>query len=101
MAAQTFCPIIVTSNALRSEFNWSALRKFCLHTGRLLNQFRAEVTRARFPLSNILRLAIQTIRDDKTGGMPLILRLAIGIPVQCTKTRPTSCGWLMEQLDTL
>lgn len=85
VTTETFCPVIVTSNVIRSELNASALRQFCVKTGRPLHRFQAKISRSRFALNQILQQALQGIRDDKTGGMPVILELAVGITVQCTK----------------
>lgn len=80
-----YCPIIVTSNALRVEFNTSALRSFCGQCQIPLHRFKSTVTRPRFALSVSQLKALRGIRDDKTSNMPLELDLAIGAPMQCTK----------------
>ncbi|KAF1776897.1 hypothetical protein GQ600_5973 [Phytophthora cactorum] len=43
----TYCPIIVTSNALRSEFNHECAVEFCRKRQQILHKFLALVTRAK------------------------------------------------------
>lgn len=82
---KSYCPIIVTSNALRAEFNTLALRAFCKQSGLILHRFPATVARPRHELTQTQRKSLDSIRDDKTGGMPIVLEIAIGLTVQCTK----------------
>ncbi|KAF4143997.1 hypothetical protein GN958_ATG05898 [Phytophthora infestans] len=79
------CPIIVTSNALRAEFNMSSLRVFCKKAGVVLHRFPGAVSRPRHRLTSPQRKSLESIRDDKTGGMPIVLEIAINLIVQCTK----------------
>lgn len=55
-----------------------------------LHQFQAIVSRARFSLSPNQEKTIRTLCDDKTDSMPIVLSLAVGIPVQCTKNMSTT-----------
>ncbi|OWZ16522.1 ATP-dependent helicase [Phytophthora megakarya] len=84
-ASAAFCPIIVTLNALRSEFNSSSLPTFCRKINRPLHEFYADVSRACFPLTKTQSKPLRALRDDKTGGIPIVLGIAIGSPVQCSK----------------
>ncbi|GMF32032.1 unnamed protein product [Phytophthora fragariaefolia] len=81
----SYCPIIVTSNAIRVEFNSSALQAFCRESGAVFHCFPAQVTRPHHHLSNIQRKLLTCIREDKTSGMPISLEIAVGSMVQCTK----------------
>lgn len=81
----TFAPVIVTSNAIRAEFNTELTIEFCRFHGQILHQFPANTSRTRSSLSISQQRSLRSIRDDKTANMPLLLALAIGIPVQCTK----------------
>lgn len=85
IGTKSYCPIIVTSNALRAEFNMSSLRVFCKKAGVVLHRFPGAVSRPRHRLTSPQRKSLESIRDDKTGGMPIVLEIAIGSIVQCTK----------------
>ncbi|ETN12062.1 hypothetical protein PPTG_09710 [Phytophthora nicotianae INRA-310] len=85
IGTKCYCPIIVTSNALRAEFNSSALRAFCKQSETILHRFPATVSRPRHRLTNAQRRSLDCIRDDKTGGMSIVLEFAAGSMVQCTK----------------
>lgn len=82
---KAFCPIIVTSNTLRCEFNEESAEVFCQTNSEPLHQFPAIVTRERFQLSRNEQRSLKQLRDDKTGNMSIVLNLAIGMPVQCTQ----------------
>ncbi|GMF40486.1 unnamed protein product [Phytophthora fragariaefolia] len=57
----SYCPIIVTSNAIRVEFNSSALRAFCRESGAVFHCFPTRVTRPRHHLANIQRKSLTCI----------------------------------------
>jgi hypothetical protein len=79
-----FCPIVVTSNALRVEFNVEGVRQHCLSHNQDWHRFPARVS-ARRGLTKSQRRRLCRIRDDKTGNLPMMLDVARGMPVQCTK----------------
>ncbi|KUF86431.1 hypothetical protein AM588_10001147 [Phytophthora nicotianae] len=96
---ESYCPIIVTSNALRVEFNFSTLRSFCQKSNVPLHRFPATVRRPRHPLTKFQRKSLGSIRDDKISGMPINLEIALGSTVQCTKNVSTTFNWQMGQLE--
>lgn len=82
----TYCPIIVTSNTLRSEFNHKCAIAFCKSRHQVLHEFSVVVTRGKGQcLTPSERHNLDWIRDDKTANLALCLRIAIGMPVQCSK----------------
>lgn len=85
MESSSFCPIIVASNALRSQFNAQSLRAYCQVHTITLHKFSAKLYRRKKPLDRTRKDGLRTIRDDKTGNMAVVLELAFGAPVQCTK----------------
>lgn len=82
---KAFCPILVTSNAVREDFNKLAAMDFCKRMKQPLHYFPAVVTHSKFHLSPSQRRSLAPIRSDKTGGLPMLMTLAIGLPMQCTK----------------
>ncbi|OWZ23257.1 putative mitochondrial protein [Phytophthora megakarya] len=85
-AAKAFCPILVTSNALRAEFNKLAVPDYCKNTKQLFHYFPADVSRKRRgKLTRGQRRSFLCIWSDKTKGLPMLMALAIGQPMQCTK----------------
>lgn len=51
-----------------------------------MSYFNATINRSRIPLSQNQKRSLRMAQDDKTGGIPLVLALAIGMPIQCTKS---------------
>lgn len=49
---QAFCPIIVTSNTLRAEFNTKSIQAFCNRTNRPLHKYNAILSRVRYSLTD-------------------------------------------------
>jgi len=76
---------LVTSNAVCAEFNASSTQKYCIENREQLHRYAAVVRRPRFTLSEMELRSLRSIRDDKTGNMPVMLDIAVGMPIQCTK----------------
>ncbi|KAF4136228.1 PIF1-like helicase, partial [Phytophthora infestans] len=84
MDTKLFCPIIVTSNTLRCEFNDQSAECFSCRQSKTLHQYPAIISKSRFQISRSQQSSLKNIRDDKTGNMAIVLNLAVGMPVQCT-----------------
>ncbi|OWY97344.1 hypothetical protein PHMEG_00032146 [Phytophthora megakarya] len=80
-----YYPILITSNALRVEFNNLASIEYCMRTGEIMHNFPAIVSHARFQLSRGQRRSMVCIRSDKSAGLPILQVLSMGLPMQCTK----------------
>ncbi|OWZ04872.1 hypothetical protein PHMEG_00023151 [Phytophthora megakarya] len=82
---ESYTPIIVTSNALRTEFNVTGTIHYCQHHNETLHEFPAKLARTRTQLTASQQRNLRMIRDDKTSNMSFLLKIAKGMPVQCTK----------------
>ncbi|OWZ07894.1 hypothetical protein PHMEG_00019642 [Phytophthora megakarya] len=87
---ESFCPIHVTSNALRSQLNALSLRAYGNTHHIDLHRFPAVVSRRKVDLDGTTTKSLKTIRDDKTAGMAIMLEIGLGAPVQCTKNTSRS-----------
>lgn len=79
------CSILVTSNALRVEFNNLATVAFCKKAKKALHYFPTVVTRSHFDLTRGKRRSLVHIRSGNTGGLPMLMILAEFLTMQCTK----------------
>lgn len=77
--------IIVNSNTVISEFSLEGVRQHCPRRRTLLRKSLAIVTRKHQPLPYSVQHRLYVLRDDRTGNLPVVLKIAHGNPVQCTK----------------
>lgn len=80
-----YCPIIVTSNTLRVEFNTASLLAFAVASKAAIHRFPSIVKRAGSEVKRSLRKALECIREYKTANMSMVLQFVLNSPVQCTK----------------
>jgi hypothetical protein len=81
-----FKPILLISNLLRVAFNQCCCKIFGISSKTPSMQFHAWVTRGhRSTLSASEMRSLNCLQDDKTNRLPMVLELAIGMPVMCTK----------------
>jgi hypothetical protein len=81
-----FKPILLTSNLLRVAFNWCCCKIFGISSKTPSMQFHTRVIWGRHStLTASERRSLNCLRDDKTNWLLMVLELAIGMPVICTK----------------
>jgi len=81
-----FKPILLTSNLLQVAFNYSCVKRFAIQRESPLTQFHVRVTRGHYLIISILeRQSLNCLRNDKTSHVLMILELAMGMPIMCTK----------------
>ena len=82
---ETFCPLIVSSHALRVSLNSQMMRLWSSNTSTPLYEFNASIfLQSGFQLTPIEKKSLQNIYDNKTENLPVKLRLGLGMPVMCT-----------------
>ncbi len=81
-----FKPILFTSNLFQVTFNCSCAKLFVIQRESPLIQFHVCVTRGHHLTFSILaHQSLKCLRNDKTSCLPMILELAVGMPIMCTK----------------
>jgi hypothetical protein len=76
----SFCPIVCTSNELRRDFNEASILRFAEQNE--VFEFKARIVNKKY---HEHFNSYQNTRDDKSGGIPFVLRIGRGMPISFTK----------------
>ncbi len=75
------CPVITGSNEFRKHYNQKAVYDFALLNNQVIHRVYAKISKKK---QNALE-ELRSLGDDRTGRLPMVLDLVIGMPVMLTK----------------
>jgi hypothetical protein len=79
-----FCPFIVSSHKVRVELNHEMMNTWASTTSTPLFEFDALVYFKGVLVEGNLRNSLNLLWENKTGRLPMKLRLGLGMPMMCT-----------------
>jgi hypothetical protein len=78
-----FCPFIVSSHKVRVELNHQMMNTWASTTSTPLFEFDALVYFKGVLVEGNIRNSLNLLWDNKTGRLPMKLRLGLGMPMMC------------------